>query len=102
MAKMTMDFTFKEMANSMGVTMESLAQLPLTKVIDIFNNFREGKSYLYKFECDIILNGLQKTNKNKSVQCALFLSGGSRSPAASRFVQSVQIISFFSPKVCLF
>lgn len=61
-AKMAMNFTFEEMANAMGITMESLAQLPLTKVIDIFNNFREGKSCMHRFECDIILNKLKKTN----------------------------------------
>jgi hypothetical protein len=61
-AKTTMNFTFEEMANQMGVTMESLAQLPLTKVVDIFNNFRTGKSYMNGFECDIILYHLKKTN----------------------------------------
>ena len=60
--KKNMDFTFEEIANAMGVTIESLAQLPLTKAMDIFDNFREGKTYMRKFESDIVLNHLKKTN----------------------------------------
>ena len=60
--KKTMDFTFEEIANHMGVTIESLAQLPLTKAMEIFENFREGKTCMRKFESDIVLHHLKKTN----------------------------------------
>jgi hypothetical protein len=61
--KKTMDCTFEEMANYMGVTVESLAQLPLTKVTEIFDNFREGKSCMRRFESDIVLHHLKKVDK---------------------------------------
>lgn len=60
--KKNMDFTFEEIANAMEVTTESLAQLPLTKVMDIFENFRAGKTCMRKFESDIVLHHLKKTN----------------------------------------
>ena len=60
--KKTMDFTFEESANHMEVTVESLAQLPLAKAIEVFDNFRAGKTCMRKFESDIVLHHLKKTN----------------------------------------
>jgi transcriptional regulator with XRE-family HTH domain len=59
--KNTMNLTLEEIAKAMGVTTESLAKLPLSKVTEIFDNYREGRARMYKFDTDIITNNLERT-----------------------------------------
>jgi transcriptional regulator with XRE-family HTH domain len=59
--KNTMNLTLEEIAKAMGVTPESLAKLPLSKVTEIFDNYREGRARMYKFDTDIITNNLERT-----------------------------------------
>lgn len=59
--KNTINLTLEEIAKVMRVTTESLAKLPLSKVIEIFDNYREGKNRMYKFDTDIITNHLERT-----------------------------------------
>ena len=58
--KDTINLTLEEIAKAMGVTTESLAKLSLLKVTEIFDNYREGRTRMYKFDTDIITNHLER------------------------------------------
>ena len=58
--KLTENYSLEELAEKMGVTVDSLAKIPLSKVIAVFDNFREGKVRLYKFDCDVIAYDLKR------------------------------------------
>lgn len=61
--KAIINLTLEEIAKAMHVTVESLAKLPLSKVIEIFDNYKEGRNRMHQFDMDIIVYHLDKVEE---------------------------------------